>query len=477
MANYFVIDSTFNPYSFDELVKPYQMYGQTYREQEAMLDAAREKEFSPDSLDQVQDAIAYNMYNNASNSLRAASDELATRGLSSDLRSRIRTTARDYKTTMENLNSAQERLYAEQERRAKLGPDYVYQQNNLRIGDFLNGATPNQKSQSLTGVANDVAKEFAGRAKSITTDTWKKVLDDKGKIVGGYYDVESKTGLTAGQLDVILNTDDDTWNEILEDERISTDEKRNLQRFRDAISSKKSAIGFDDYGLDEQASLEYAMRLGATAGLETVSHEYKKDESYDPRLWFEQSKYRDSKALNNIQLQLKYPQYQFKDGKVVTNDDGSIKINDGWYEKNGKWYGPDGQIADGGETSDAKPPYLGVIHFNKNNEPRPFGSDKEANDSKAKVPRGTHVTRVDMLEPHNRQSLAIALGLTGSYTDAEVFNEAIRRGVLVSIVNHKNHPEQQEMILRDTRYQGAAGSGAALSGGGDGTFDENADGD
>ena len=145
MANYFVIDNTFRPYSFDELVKPYQMYGEAYRQQEALLDAAREKEFSPDALDQVQDKAAYDMYNNAASGLKAASDELATRGLSAELRSRIRTTARDYKTTMENLNNAQQRLLAEQDRRAKLGPDYIYQQEGLRIGDFLNGKTPNQR--------------------------------------------------------------------------------------------------------------------------------------------------------------------------------------------------------------------------------------------------------------------------------------------------------------------------------------------
>ena len=50
MANYFVIDNTFRPYSFDELVKPYQMYGEAYKQQEALLDAARDKEFSADML-------------------------------------------------------------------------------------------------------------------------------------------------------------------------------------------------------------------------------------------------------------------------------------------------------------------------------------------------------------------------------------------------------------------------------------------
>ena len=487
MANYFVIDNTFRPYSFDELIKPYQMYGEAYKQQEALLDAAREKEFSPDNLDKDADAVAYDMYNNAAAGLKAASDELATRGLSSKLRSQIRTTARDYKRTMDNLNQAQERLFAEQDRRAKLGPDYVYQQNDLRIGDFLNGATPNQKSQSLTSVANDVAKEFAGRAKSITTDTWKKVLDDKGKIVGGYYDVESKTGLTAGQLDVILNTDDDTWNEILADERISTDEKRNLQRFRDAISSKKSAIGFDDYGLDEQASLEYAMRLGATAGLETTSHDYKKDESYDPlgwsRLAFEKEKYGASQAAGNIALQVKYPQYQFDDkGQLVKDENGAIKINPGWVERNGKWYGPNGQVADSASGSGSKKsPFIGVKYYDKNGKVKVHGNDKEWNNDKV----GTAVRNATELSDENINRLAQDLGITGAATNEEVFNEAIRQGVTVTVINHgfdtdssgnKSKPRaNQEMIVRGTKTQGSVTGESAVSGsGGDEDFDEDA---
>ena len=112
MANYFVINNKFRPYSFDELIKPYQMYGEEYKAQEAALDAAREKEFSPDYLDKDLDKPAYDMYTKATNELKAASDELATRGLSSNLRGRIKTTARDYQSTMKSLTDAQAKLDA-----------------------------------------------------------------------------------------------------------------------------------------------------------------------------------------------------------------------------------------------------------------------------------------------------------------------------------------------------------------------------
>lgn len=334
MANYFVINNKFKPYSFDELIKPYQMYADEYRRQEAALDAAREKEFSSTYLNPDLDKEAYTMYNQATGDLQSVSDELSSKGLSAGLRSRIRSTARDYKNTMDALNTAQARLYAEQERRAKLGPDYVYQQGDIRIGDFLNGNTPNQRGESLSGITKDIATDFATRARSITNSTWDKVLAKNGRVVGGYYDVTTETGLSAAQLDTILS-DENTWNSIMRDTNISKSEKEELQRFRNVISSKKAAIGYNDYGPGSQAQIDDAIARGASAGLQTVTHQYQQDKGYDPlgwsRLRFEERKYNDAIAAEEAAWEHEPGKpispatrttlkegYEIKDGKVTT---------------------------------------------------------------------------------------------------------------------------------------------------------------
>lgn len=335
MANYFVINNKFKPYSFDELIKPYQMYADEYRRQEAALDAAREKEFSSTYLNPDLDKEAYTMYNQATGDLQSVSDELSSKGLSAGLRSRIRSTARDYKNTMDALNTAQARLYAEQERRAKLGPDYVFQQNNIRIGDFLNGNTPNQRGQSLKQITNDIATEFAARAQSITNDTWSKAMDNNGKVIGGYYDVTTETGLKQAQLDTILS-DDATWNAIMRDQSISKAEKQQLQGFRNDILAKKKAIDFDSYDPNNQTAIEGAIRTGAFAGLGTTTHKYHQDPGYNPLGW---TQYYENKRLKQQELQAKYPQYQFdKEGNIKVDNTGAPIINEGWsQDKNGKW--------------------------------------------------------------------------------------------------------------------------------------------
>lgn len=337
MANYFVVNSKFKPYSFDEMLKPYALYNQAYKEQEAALDAAREKEFSADKLDQNLDSVAYNMYNNASNDLRAVSDELATKGLSTGLRGRIKSVARDYKTTMDALNEAQARLYAEQDRRAKLGPSYRYQQDNIRIGDFLNGATPNQESVSLDDVSKDVAFEFGARAKTISQDTWNKVLNQNGKVINGYYDVKTESGLKQAQLDTILAlANPEEWNRYVASNPTITDEqKQQLQGFVDSIATEMDAVGYDKYSSDSKKDIWNAIVKGAHAGLGGEEHKYQIDRSYDPALAYRKSR-------DKIADQEKEEQRKKESGEIpfYTDPQGNKYFTDGVYtwkhDKDGK---------------------------------------------------------------------------------------------------------------------------------------------
>lgn len=328
MANYFVIDNTFRPYSFDELVKPYQMYGEAYKQQEALLDAAREKEFSADMLDAEQDKAAYDMYNAATGRLKAASDELATKGLSSKLRGDIRTTARDYKRTMDSLNAAQTALTTERERRAKLGPGYVYQQEDLRIGDFLNGATPNPKNAKLSDVTADIAAEFQTRAKTISSDTWNKVLNQNGRVISGYYDVKTESGLKEAQLDTILQlSNPEGWNRFVESNPTITEEqKRQLSGFINSINSEMDAVGYGNYSTNGQKEIWNAIVKGAHAGLGGEEHKYQVDRSYNPELFYrmERDKKADEeKAAQKRVAEGKDPFYTDKDGNKWYSD-GSL---------------------------------------------------------------------------------------------------------------------------------------------------------
>lgn len=510
MANYFVINNKFKPYSFDELIRPYQIYGQAYKEQEALLDDAMANEFSPDNLDATQDKAAYDMYNAADQGLRAVSDELATRGLSPQLRNRLRNTAKEYKKTMTSLTNAQEQLNAERDRRAKLGPDYVYQQGDLRIGDFLGGNRPNDKGTSLSKITKDIAAEFEARAKTISKDTWNRVLDKNGKVVGGYYDVTTEAGLTNAQLDTILYSDDTTWNSIMRDPSISNEEKKRLEGFRKAIESTKSAIDYNGYS--DTSEIDKAIEIGAHAGLGSTVHKYQTEPGYNPLGWTQFYANRDAKRT---ELEAKYPQYQFdKDGNLKRGENGEILLSPGWKYENGKWVGPGGQTANGtgsssssssgsggGSTRNPRKPDLGVTIYDKDGKVMGdyASADKALTPNKSSLMEGmTEVTSteevieskdgpksVDSLTDKSYRIIASKVGINVSPTGEisqelkeTILEEAKNLDIDIRVSTKRNRDgsiKEQTLATVDRKSIITTGSGSPEEDNGDGQYNENAE--
>lgn len=83
MANYsLVVNSKFRPYSFDELVKPYMMYGQAYDEQQNQLsDLAVKSNVWKGLANEQTDPTAYKMYKTYADDLETRAGMLAKEGL------------------------------------------------------------------------------------------------------------------------------------------------------------------------------------------------------------------------------------------------------------------------------------------------------------------------------------------------------------------------------------------------------------
>lgn len=95
-----VVNSRYNPYSYEELVKPLVDYTTAYKEQEAVADTLASQATTLDSLSPDLDSAEYQNYNNWKEELRAASDQLATSGLSPEVRSRISSLSTRYGTEL-----------------------------------------------------------------------------------------------------------------------------------------------------------------------------------------------------------------------------------------------------------------------------------------------------------------------------------------------------------------------------------------
>ena len=101
------INSEFKPYSFDELIKPYQIYGQEYKEQEsAYSDLGTLASVWEKLANSEKDKEQYQVYKNYYNSVKQAADELATKGLSQKTRTSVRNLRNAYAAQIQPISDA-----------------------------------------------------------------------------------------------------------------------------------------------------------------------------------------------------------------------------------------------------------------------------------------------------------------------------------------------------------------------------------
>lgn len=271
---YIVGKSAFNPFSFQELLVPLQMYSQEYKETENLLDKTSDLRFT-DAL--TPGSQAATMYQTAETNLKSLSDELATQGLSSGLRSRLKSAARDYKQTMGQLTTAQAKLNEEVNRRLKLGEDYVYQDNDLTLDAFLVGKTVTPKQVSLSGTTKSIATEAGALAQSLMRDpVWNKVRETPG-----YYQVAQAYGLD--NADIAYVTQRDTNGKYLWeiDKNLSKADKEKFKRFTDIAESKRKAIEYNKYDTTSQAKIDDAIDAGMYAVLGQTKYSFERDLGFE----------------------------------------------------------------------------------------------------------------------------------------------------------------------------------------------------
>lgn len=91
MANYSIVaNTTFTPYTFDQMIKPFEMYGNYYKEQEEILSKLGEEaaEWGKKAND-ATDPITAKKYRDYENALKAQSERMNKEGMSLGLRQDI----------------------------------------------------------------------------------------------------------------------------------------------------------------------------------------------------------------------------------------------------------------------------------------------------------------------------------------------------------------------------------------------------
>lgn len=136
-SNYISINSKFNPFTFDELIKPVQMYQQAYDKFETDLTALEEDIASNNFMFTAKDNEEKLQYDNLIKELETLTDEFNNYGLSNNVKSNLNKFNRTYKSQIIPLKrkiDKRNQLIAEQQKLKNSNPNIIFSIDYSDVG-------------------------------------------------------------------------------------------------------------------------------------------------------------------------------------------------------------------------------------------------------------------------------------------------------------------------------------------------------
>ena len=143
---YLVIDSKFDPFTYDELMKPIISYGTAYNKaEEDYSDLIKQAETFRNQAAQMQNQESYNRYQQYMTDLKAAADDFS-KGMTINNRAALTRLKHRYGTDIVPISQSSIELQKSQKNRQDItakNPTAIYKKNNYNIDSFLNGEIAN----------------------------------------------------------------------------------------------------------------------------------------------------------------------------------------------------------------------------------------------------------------------------------------------------------------------------------------------
>jgi hypothetical protein len=186
-GNYdFVIDSSFQPFSMQEMLVPYMAYKQAFEESEKAYTELSNKAdtFAYLSKELPEGSKARQIYEGYANELHKQAMDLASNGLNMSNRGALTGLKRRYQGEIGRLDLANTALQQEKALRRQMStkdPSMLYAIDNMNIDDFLDNNTPN-----LYGISgNELYARGAAAGKATSSRMYS--AGDEGSTLNGYY--------------------------------------------------------------------------------------------------------------------------------------------------------------------------------------------------------------------------------------------------------------------------------------------------
>lgn len=200
MANYnLVVNSKFQPFSFERYIQPYQMYGEAYKEVEnALGELATKANVWEEMANEQTDPYAYKMYKTYANDLEEQAGQLAREGLNAaSRRDMLNMRARYSKeiTPIEQAYTARQKQAEEQQKALLQDPTLMLSRRaaTTSLDDYIRNPQLAYESYSGKLLTAQVSQAASALAKEMQEQPrkWRSILGDS------YYETMMQKGFSS----------------------------------------------------------------------------------------------------------------------------------------------------------------------------------------------------------------------------------------------------------------------------------------
>lgn len=193
---YLQLDTKFNPFTYDEMVKPLVYYKEAYdKAEEAYSNLTQQTESFRDVVNQEASPEAFQMYQRYSGDLNNVVDDFS-KGMTSRNRRALMGLKKRYSQDIVPIAKASEAMDKANDFRDKAGPDAIFEVGRYNsLDQFLHGKTANNKYESRDTITKTTAAMTqAIMAEAVKEPEFKKVMD------GQYWETIQHSGGSYEQL-------------------------------------------------------------------------------------------------------------------------------------------------------------------------------------------------------------------------------------------------------------------------------------
>lgn len=278
---YLQLDTRFNPFTYDEMVKPLLYYKQAYDEAEAAYsDLAFQTEAWKDIANRERSPEAFEMYQRYSGDLSRAVDDFS-QGMTAKNRRALLGLKRRYAQDIVPIARASEAMNAANEFRVKAGPDAIFEVGEYNsLDQFLHGKTANNKFQSREALTKKTAAMTeAAMAEALKDPDFEKAMGDQ------FWMITQHTG--------------GSYKELMEAMKLGMMDNPIAQnRFSQIRQEVARNAGIQNYDAAGQQAIMEAIDTGLYAGLDKPVRNFQANADH------ETPAQRHSMAMQSTQLAL-----------------------------------------------------------------------------------------------------------------------------------------------------------------------------